>query len=239
MKPIYSWGIAACAVGAGTWAFSSSKPDAPGREVLIKGGRTAINFLPNTLKASRLTVDFTKVKDDENCNSCSLPGFQFKDSDLRFRVIDGKLVRFDEGKISHKGSFKLKTGEKTISADQMTLTPNGNEGDLSLSVDSEKGRFVAFESSAGNFSANDANGVSDVFWHDRDADGDGIFDEPGSIQTIAISTIAPTQSTGNGPSTDPSMSADGSFLSFESLASRAFAARTRRRPPPNIGGMLG
>lgn len=145
MKPIYSWGIAACAVGAGTWAFSSSKPDAPGREVLIKGGRTAINFLPNTLKASRLTVDFTKVKDDENCNSCSLPGFQFKDSDLRFRVIDGKLVRFDEGKISHKGSFKLKTGEKTISADQMTLTPNGNEGDLSLSVDSEKGRFVAFE----------------------------------------------------------------------------------------------
>lgn len=145
MKPIFSWGIAACAVGAGTLALTSSKPNVPGREVLIKGGRTAINFLPNTLKASRLSVDFTKVKDDENCNSCSLPGFQFKDSDLRFRVIDGKLAHFDEGKISHKGSFKLKTGDKTISADEMTITPNGKDGDLSLSVDSDNGRFVAFE----------------------------------------------------------------------------------------------
>jgi Tol biopolymer transport system component len=109
----------------------------------------------------------------------------------------------------------------TAAISRVSVATNGIAGDAA-SADpaiSDNGRFVAFESSASNLSANDINGVSDVFWHDRDADGDGIFDEPGSIQTIAISMIHPTQSTGNGPSTNPSISADGSFLGFESLAS--------------------
>lgn len=145
MKPIFSWGIAACAVGAGTWALTSSKPNVPGREVLIKGGRTAINFLPNTLKETRLDVDFSKVLDKNGCPTCSLPGFQIENSNLRYRVVDGKLAKFDEGKISHRGDFKLKSAGKTISADEMTIAPTGKDGELSLSVDAKSGPFVAFD----------------------------------------------------------------------------------------------
>jgi WD40-like Beta Propeller Repeat len=58
-----------------------------------------------------------------------------------------------------------------------------------------------------------------VFWHDRDSDGDGIFDEPGAMLTVPISTVSLTATTGNGPSTNPSISPDGFIVAYESLAS--------------------
>lgn len=144
MKRIYAFGVSALAAGAGAWIFASDRPDLPGREVRIKGGRTAINFLPATLKKSKLAIDFSKVTSEADC--CSLPGFQIKDSNLRFRVVDGKLAGFDDGKISHEGTFKLTGDKKTITADRITISPcEGEEGGLNLSVDSAKGSFVAFE----------------------------------------------------------------------------------------------
>lgn len=141
MKGIVSLSASALAVvGAGAWIYSSAQPDLPGREVRIKGGRTAINFLPGTLKQSKLAVDFSKPIADD---CCSLPGFQIENSDLRLRLIDGKLAAFDDGKISHKGTFTLNSGDKTITAESMTIKPT--EEGLSLSVDSEKGDFVAFD----------------------------------------------------------------------------------------------
>ena len=42
---------------------------------------------------------------------------------------------------------------------------------------SASGRYVAFWSEASTLVAGDTNGVRDVFVHDRDADGNGVFDE--------------------------------------------------------------
>ena len=50
---------------------------------------------------------------------------------------------------------------------------------------SADGRFVAFVSSASNLVAGDTNGVADVFLHDRDADADGVFDEPTGVRPSA------------------------------------------------------
>jgi len=144
MKGIVSLGVSALAVCAGSWIYMSSKPDLPGREVRIKGGRTAINFLPETLKKSKLTIDFSK-KTTEDCDMCTLPGFQIENSDLKFRVIDGKLAGFDGGKVSHEGQFKLTSGGKTISADKLTIEKNKEEDGLTVSVDSGKNSIVAFE----------------------------------------------------------------------------------------------
>ena len=67
---------------------------------------------------------------------------------------------------------------------------------------SEDGRFVVFTSSATNLvvdseatpgvDESDTNGVADVFWHDRDADADGTFDEaePGATETRRASVAA-------------------------------------------------
>lgn len=59
-------------------------------------------------------------------------------------------------------------------------------------VISSNGRFVAFESLATNLVPGDTNNGYDVFIHDRDADGNGIFDEtgPGQRATIRVSQRA-------------------------------------------------
>jgi cold shock CspA family protein len=99
---------------------------------------------------------------------------------------------------------------------RVSVSSSGAEGDgdsdwVSLSAD---GRFVAFESVASDFVANDLNGTSDVFVHDRDPDGNGIFDEGNGV-TIFVSMRS------NGtvpvkPSYQPSISADGRLVAFAS-----------------------
>jgi len=49
------------------------------------------------------------------------------------------------------------------------------------------GRWVVFASDATNLVSGDTNGQRDVFVHDRDADGDGEFDEPDAIETTRVS----------------------------------------------------
>ncbi len=55
----------------------------------------------------------------------------------------------------------------------------GLGGESTSPAISATGRFIAFQSRATNLVPGDTNGLTDVFLHDRDADGDGIFDESG------------------------------------------------------------
>jgi Tol biopolymer transport system component len=76
-------------------------------------------------------------------------------------------------------------------------------GQPALSAD---GRWVAFSSAAGELAPGDANGVSDVFLHDR---------------VGAITTRVSVDSAGgdpDGPSVAPDLSADGTVVAFESRA---------------------
>ena len=82
---------------------------------------------------------------------------------------------------------------------------------------SEDGRYVAFTSDATNLVDGDANGVSDVFVHDRDSDRDGTFDEAGAIRTTLVS-VGPDGAEGNRDSYEPALSADGRFVAFRSFA---------------------
>lgn len=93
-------------------------------------------------------------------------------------------------------------------------------------VVSENGRYVAFYSTASNLVLGDTNGKQDVFLMDRDFDGNGIFDEWDDIDIegnpqgvhyyrVSIDTGgAPT----NGDSRNPTISADGMFVAFQSQA---------------------
>ena len=86
-------------------------------------------------------------------------------------------------------------------------TGGANEGAYAPAVSSD-GRFVAFESVAGNLVANDTNGVNDVFVRDMNS---------GATLLVSVSTNGIRS--GNGPSRSPQISADGRYAGFESRAS--------------------
>jgi len=94
-------------------------------------------------------------------------------------------------------------------------------GNVAMSAD---GRFVVFVSLASNLVAGDTNGLADLFLHDRDTDGNGIFDEPGGISTVRIDVASDGSALpiigGQAPGTStsvPSISADGRYIAFNAL----------------------
>lgn len=90
----------------------------------------------------------------------------------------------------------------------------GNQGSADAGV-SETGRFVVFSSFASNLVAGDNNNDLDVFLHDRDADADGVFDEPGARTTIRLTRPGVDP---NGQSFLPKITPDGRFVVFTSGA---------------------
>lgn len=84
---------------------------------------------------------------------------------------------------------------------------------------SSDGRFVIFQTTASTLVSGDTNGVADLFLHDRDFDGNGVFDEPGGISTTRVNVSSSgTQAgaaivTGSG-----AISADGRYVAFTSSA---------------------
>ena len=81
----------------------------------------------------------------------------------------------------------------------------GNPGlDSLTSSISADGRYVAFHSDASNLVPGDTNGLVDIFVHDRDT---------GTTERVSVSSGG-TQ--GNAESENPSISADGRYVAFDS-----------------------
>jgi len=107
------------------------------------------------------------------------------------------------------------TGETTrVSVASDGTQGNGDSSSPSVSAD---GRFVAFHSEATNLVPGDTNGTYDTFIHDRD-----------TRETTRVS-VASDGTEGNSFSFDPSISADGRFVAFESRASNLVAGDTNYR----------
>jgi Tol biopolymer transport system component len=98
-----------------------------------------------------------------------------------------------------------------VSVDSNGVQANGPSFSPSISAD---GRYVAFYSSATNLVASDLNGFIDVFVHDR---------QTGITELVSVDS---TGVQGNGDSIEPSISADGSFVSFSSTANNLVAGDT-------------
>ena len=92
-----------------------------------------------------------------------------------------------------------------ISVDPAGLGGDGDSWDPAVSFD---GRFVAFYSLATNLAAGDTNGAPDVFVRDRST---------GSTERVSVSTDR--QASGAGGEIWVSISGDGRFVTFTSLAS--------------------
>lgn len=88
--------------------------------------------------------------------------------------------------------------------------PNGPSRAPAISAD---GRFVAFASDASNLVPNDENGVTDIFLRDTCL---GV--PSGCLPTTTRISLGPAELEANGASSSPSISADGRFVSFNSVA---------------------
>ena len=88
----------------------------------------------------------------------------------------------------------------------------GANGESNVPSVSDDGRFIAYESLASNIVSGDPNGHTDIFVYNRDTDSN-----------------EPITSGANTGSRDPSISADGRFVAFESSASNLVAGGTSIR----------
>jgi Tol biopolymer transport system component len=98
-----------------------------------------------------------------------------------------------------------------VSVDSAGTESNGDSNWLCLSAD---GRFVSFESTATNLVSNDNNGYGDVFVHDR---------VTGITERVSVDSSG---GEANHLSFFPSISSDGRFVAFESVASNLVARDT-------------
>ncbi len=109
----------------------------------------------------------------------------------------------------------LQTGTTVL----VSVASDGTQGDggsynPSISAD---GRYVAFESVATNLISLGTGENYEIYVHDRDADGDGILDEPGGIETTRVS-VNSDGNPGNGHAFSPSISGNGRYVAFASSA---------------------
>jgi Tol biopolymer transport system component len=140
---------------------------------------------------------------------------------VRDRDLDGNGI-FDE-----PGIGKTKTTRVSLSSNEgQGIGPCPNQICDHYSengVISANGRYVAWQSNYGFTSENAP--YMNVYWRDRDADNDGLFDEAGGSPDAAVTRLVSKRistsfhgQTGDGYSQNPAISADGRWVAFESVS---------------------
>lgn len=140
-------------------------------------------------------------------------------------LVSGRALALSNGRVFVRRS---EVADAAMLTQRLSVTTggaqaNGNSGiGFSLGTASldmtPDGRFVAFASEANDLVAGDSGQV-DVFVRDRDADADGVFDEPGAVLTERVS-LQSGGGEGDGSSGEfgVGLSDDGRYVVFASLA---------------------
>ena len=171
---------------------------------------------------TRVSVSSSGGESDFDVNPEAPPRISADGRQVVFDTYADNLVAADTNLVGDVFVHDLATGKSVrVSVDSAGGQADGFSEWASLSAD---GRVVAFYSLATNLVPNDTNGKADLFVHDRDPDGNGIFDE-GNGTTTRVS-LGLNGAEGNGDSFSPSISADGTRLCFHSDASNLVAGDT-------------
>jgi Tol biopolymer transport system component len=148
--------------------------------------------------------------DDGSCNSSLSADGRY----VAFQSKASNLVPGDTNGILDVFVHDRQTGETT----RVSVASDGTQANYwvyaettSLSAD---GRYVAFDSEATTLVPQDTNGAADIFVHDRQTG-----------QTTRVS-VASDGTQANRVSLEPSLSADGRYVTFDSTASNLVAGDT-------------
>jgi len=167
---------------------------------------------------TRASVDSTGAQANQNSISS---GFAIS-ADGRFVAFESSAWNLVPGDLNHAtdvfvhdrrtgATVRVSVGSANQEADEECLGP-------ALSAD---GRFFAFTSRATNLVDDDTNGMADVFVRDRDPDGDGVFDEDNGVTSRM--SVDSNGLQGDSDSGGVSISGDGRFVAFDSLATNLVA----------------
>lgn len=135
---------------------------------------------------------------------------------------DGRYVAFHSGATNLVPGYNSGTPQvyvkdrNTEAVDILSVDSVGVEGDSSSRYPfiSGNGRFVAFESFAENLVVGDTNGVADIFLYDRNSD---------DLEHISHSYLGGAT---DGGSLNPSVSSDGNYVVFWSIATNIVTGDT-------------
>ncbi|MGE5248758.1 MAG: hypothetical protein ACM3QS_00965 [Bacteroidota bacterium] len=205
--------------GDGRYVAFTSRPSPEGSQthVMTPGARPmSVEFGGDILvhdRKSGQTLLVSTASNGARANGASyFAGISTSGRYISFVSDATNLVSGDTNDWSDVFVHDLQTGETK----RVSLGSSGREGndDSDHSDISGNGRFVAFDSYASNLVPGDTNGASDVFVHDRM-----------SGQTRRISVNSRGMQANNG-SYNPSISADGRYIAFWSLASNLASGDT-------------
>ncbi|MFO0985218.1 MAG: hypothetical protein U1E76_26395 [Planctomycetota bacterium] len=181
------------------------------------------NLVPNDLNGALDCFVHDREKHITELVSQSATGIQGNgDSGMAFISGDGRFVAFtsaannlvngDSNGRSDVFVFDRQTRQVTLeSVSDLNLQ---GDGDSYAPVLSFGGHYVAFESTASNLVANDTNGTTDIFVRDR------------ITHKLTLLSVDSNGMHGNNASTYPSISADGRYVVFQSIASNLVAGDT-------------
>jgi Tol biopolymer transport system component len=131
---------------------------------------------------------------------------------VAFASIATNLVADDTNNTEDVFVHDTQSGLTTrVSVDSASTEGNNISDDPSISAD---GRYVAFASRASNLVAGDTNNTWDVFVHDT---------QTGITTRVSVDSAS---TEGNNISDDPSISADGRYVAFRSIADNLVADDT-------------
>lgn len=109
---------------------------------------------------------------------------------------------------------------------RVSISPTGMQADGASYSPSlaANGRYLAFTSAATNLVPGDTNAVTDVFVHDRDPDGNGIFDEGNGVnRRVSVDSSGLEALGGSYGAYSHTISDDGRLVVFRSDASNLIA----------------
>jgi hypothetical protein len=169
---------AATELTAGTNLSVETTPAVNDRSVVVSDG---LVFFRESEKASSLW-DFHAYTVQTGGQFATDPRYFFWSNQTNGSCSSTQLFVLDRDKngngiLDDGGSFP----NTNVSIDSAGTSGNGWHGVGHISA---TGRFVLFDSNSTNLAPGATNGDNHVFLHDRDTDGNGIFDEPGGIATI-------------------------------------------------------
>jgi Tol biopolymer transport system component len=192
-----------------------SKPciSADGRNVTFESSAT--NLVPGDTNSRKDVFVYDRDTDSIERVSVADDGIQGNGTSSNPCIsADGRFVAFQSfasnlvSEDTNGTSDVFVYDRNTDTIERVSVADDGTEGDAASTYASisDYGRYVAFESAAENLVAYDTNGSKDIFVYDCDT------------RTIEKVSLTSSGGQGNGTSSDPSISADGRFVAFESYA---------------------
>ncbi len=180
------------------------------------GGAPVVSASGGGLPGHLGVLNLVRVSVDSDGNqadsSSSYPSISANGRYVAFVSSATNLVDGDTNNVQDVFVRNMQTG----AIERVSVRTDGTEGNNSSANPSisADGRYVTFSSVATNLVDGDTNNVQDVFVHDR---------QTGVTERVSVSSDG-TQ--GNGFSRDPSISGDGRYVAFSSVASNLVADDT-------------